>query len=166
MSATDDRNVKQSFETWVASQLETGQSLTVAWQGTHFDPAAVDPGAVKITEYIIPRSLGKTSGAARRTEKRELWQFQFTVRVLVGFDQFNVAINDTHRIWTLGGLIENVFGQYDLAVLDYAGGGLEELFRLRFEEPNYVMLPGDGDEDEDAPRWQNAAMTVGAWIIT
>lgn len=164
--ANENKNVKISFEAWVAAQLETGQSLTVNWQGTQFDPAAVDTGASKNTAYITPRSLGKTSGAARRTKRRELWLFQFTISVLVGFDEFNQEINDTHRLWEIADLIEAEFGQYDLAVLDYGGGGEEELFRLRFEEMDLRMLPSSGNEDESSPRWQNAAMSVSAWVIT
>ena len=165
--ANENKNVKISFEAWVAAQLETGQSLTVAWQGTQFDPAAVDEGAPKITAYITPMSLGKTSGAARRTKRRELWLFQFTISVLVGFDEFNQQINDTHRIWELADLIEAEFGQYDLAVNDHGGGNPDtELFRLRFEEMDVRMLPSSGSEDDDAPRWQSAAGSVNAWVIT
>ena len=57
--------------------------------------------------------------------------------------------------------------QYDLAVLDYVNDDeATELFRLRFEEADLQMLPSTGDEDASSPRWQNAAMTLSAWVIT
>lgn len=164
--ANESRNVKQNFEARVATQLETGQSLTVGWQGIHFDPAAVNAGSAKIDDFIKPRSLGYTAAAARRTKRREEWTFQFTISVLVGFNEFNNQVNTTHRIWDIADLIEAVFGQFDLAIIDLAGDGVTELFILRFGEGDLVMLPSGGDESAEAPRWQSAAVTYNAFVAT
>ena len=164
--ANENLNIKRNFEARVASELETGQSLVVGWQGVHFDPAAVNAGSAKVNDYIKPRSLGFTPAAARRTKRREEWTFQFMISVLVGFNEFSNQINTTHRIWEISDLIEAVFGQFDLAIIDLAGDGFTELFTLRFDEGDLVLLPGGGDEDDSKPRWQNAAMTYNAFVAT
>lgn len=164
--ANESRNVKENFELRVETQLETLQSLAVAWQGLHFDPAAVNAGSAKINDYIKPRSLGFTAAPARRTKRREEWTFQFTISVLVGFDEFDNQINTTHRIWEIIDLIEAVFGQFDLPIIDLAGDLVTELFILRFDEGSPNMLPSSGDEGVDKPRWQNAALTYNAFVAT
>lgn len=164
--ANESLNVKRNFEAEVESALETGQTLTVDWQGVHFDPAAVVDGDPAVTAYITPRSLGYTASPTRKNTRRELWTFQFTINVLVGFDQYKSAINTTHRIWEIIDLIETVFGQLDLAVIDLEGDGSTELFRLRFSEGDPNMLPVGGNEDADTPRWQVAALTYSAFVAT
>ena len=90
--ADETLNVKKSFESRVAAQLEI--SVPVDYQGIDFDKAAQD-------EWIEPRLLGETPSPTRRGERFELWTAQFNVYARTGFDEFNAQKNPTHRIWQL-----------------------------------------------------------------
>lgn len=164
--ANETKNVKISFEERVRTQLESGQSLTIDWEGTLDDPAHVAEGADAKTEFVRVRSLGFTPSPTRNGDRRELWTFQFDINVLVGFDRSGTPVNTTHRKWEMFDLIEAAFGQHDLAVLDYASDQ-SELFRLRFGEGALAPVGGGGPapEDPELPRWERSAATYEAWLI-